>query len=104
MTLASLAADLQRAFSLIRQVQGALDGQAIRSGVAVVTFSASTSSAATTVQHGLDTAPTSIQLTCESTGDARATYSAVDADSFDVKAHVSLATTGNANVSWTATA
>lgn len=45
---------------LIRQLQGALDGKSIRIGTATLTYTASATSAATTIPHGLGTTPTHI--------------------------------------------
>jgi hypothetical protein len=46
---------------LIRQLQGALNGQTIRAGSVAVTFSASDTSDTETVTHGLGVTPVSIQ-------------------------------------------
>jgi len=59
----SLASDIQRAFTLIRQLQGALDGKTIRVGTGTLVFTASTDSADATITHGLGTMPTTV-LAC----------------------------------------
>jgi hypothetical protein len=47
---------IDTAFTLIRQLQGAIGGKTIRSGTETLTFSASTDSGAVTVTHGLPSA------------------------------------------------
>lgn len=99
----SVAAEFERLGNLIRQLQGALDGKVYRSGFTSVTFTASASSAAATVTHGLGGAPSSITLTCSTTNDFRAAYSNVTSTTFDVKAFTNAAVTGPLDVSWQAT-
>jgi hypothetical protein len=51
---------LDRLASLIRQLQGALDGKAIQTGTVTFTFTASTFSAVQTVSHGLGRTPVAV--------------------------------------------
>jgi hypothetical protein len=72
-----------------------------RFGVVVVTFTASATSSVETVTHGLGKLPVAIVLSSETTSDLRATYSAVDAAEFDVKAFSGIGSiTGPLTVSW----
>jgi hypothetical protein len=59
----SLADDLKKAFTLIRQLQDAINGKTVRSGSNTVTFTASGVSSTRTVTHELGATPASIQLT-----------------------------------------
>jgi len=54
----------ERLWSLIRQLQGAMDGKANRSGSDTVTWSgSSTFSSAKSITHGLGKAPSEVQIT-----------------------------------------
>lgn len=76
--------DAQRHAVLIRQLQGALDGKSTRSGAGSVTWPGGNRlTNATTVQHGLPAAPTTIRFGSSSTN-MHLAYSNVTASSFDV--------------------
>lgn len=95
---------LQRLWSLVRQVQGNLDGKTIRSGTDTVTFTASQSSATKTITHGLPSTPTAIVMTT-GTGTAGITlnYHTVTATTFGVSGFSAPgALTGTYPFSWVA--
>jgi autotransporter-associated beta strand protein len=69
---------------LIRQLQGALDGKAVKCGSGTLTFpGGSTFTSETTVSHGLEAAPSAVLVT-GTLGATMVSVNGVDADSFDV--------------------
>lgn len=69
--------------TLVRQLQGLLGGVAVKRGTGTCTWTASATSAATVVSHGLPTTPTSV-LTASRNVPAEYAVTARDATTFTV--------------------
>jgi len=81
--------NLERAFTLIRQLQGAMEGKTNRSGASNVTYpGASTFSNTKSVTHGLGKAPSEVQVTPYGTRWATVNLMSVDASQFTVQFQV----------------
>lgn len=98
-----MASSLDRLWSLIRQLQGAMGGKSERSGSSTLTFTASNLSDVPTITHGLGFEPTEVFVSTSSRV-VHAGYVAGSADdtTFQVAGyHLTLATpTTTATVYW----
>jgi hypothetical protein len=99
---------IDRAFTLIRQLQGALDGKTIRAGSDTLTFAASTNSGTITVTHGLGATPGQVVATAKNApafGNIPVCHTANYTDTtFQMNGETKSAFTGSVAVSWVAIA